>query len=220
MWDAIVIGSGFGGAVMSRRLTDAGLSVLVLERGDHHPTNMTGYLPVSPVIQIGPGIPTHRNAKGWIGFRQFENVSVVAGAGVGGGSLVYGNAFTVPPDSVWDKGWPADLNSRDLNDHYHRAGHATSSPTTMCSTFSSRPMPSDPTGWKRSGAVRCGREDCLSSIQCHWFLPTKRLHPQNSAVSTLTIGSWRSCADLRLNDSTFSISPSCPSGASWAVPNR
>ena len=177
MWDAIVIGSGFGGAVMSRRLTDAGLSVLVLERGDHHPTNMTGYLPVSPVIQIGPGIPTHRTPRAGSSFVNLRTYRSSRAQAWGEDRLVYGNAFTVPPDSVWDKGWPADLNSRDLNDHYHRAGHATSSPTTMCSTFSGRPMPSDPTGWKRSGVVRCGREDCLSSIQCHWFLPTKRLHP-------------------------------------------
>lgn len=33
-WDAVVIGSGFGGAMVARPLIDAGLSVLMLERGD------------------------------------------------------------------------------------------------------------------------------------------------------------------------------------------
>jgi cholesterol oxidase len=36
-WDAIVVGSGFGGAVVAYRLAEAGRSVLLLERGKAWP---------------------------------------------------------------------------------------------------------------------------------------------------------------------------------------
>ena len=36
-FDAVVVGSGFGGAVAACRLAEAGMSVLVLERGQPYP---------------------------------------------------------------------------------------------------------------------------------------------------------------------------------------
>ena len=45
-FDAIVVGSGFGGSVMSYRLAEAGKRVVVLERGRRFPP---GSFPRSPV---------------------------------------------------------------------------------------------------------------------------------------------------------------------------
>ena len=36
-WDAVIVGSGFGGSLAARALVDAGLRVLMLERGDWVP---------------------------------------------------------------------------------------------------------------------------------------------------------------------------------------
>jgi cholesterol oxidase len=44
-FDAVIIGSGFGGSVMADRLAEAGFSVRVLERGNAYPP---GPFPRSP----------------------------------------------------------------------------------------------------------------------------------------------------------------------------
>src|SRR5947199_9033968 len=44
-YDAVIVGSGFGGSVMAYRLAEAGLSVCLLERGKAYPP---GSFPRSP----------------------------------------------------------------------------------------------------------------------------------------------------------------------------
>ena len=96
-FDAIVVGSGFGGAVLSCRLAAEGQRVLVLERGRRwNPGNF-------PRAPEDPWLWDHRNPvarHGWFDFRVFPNMSVVQGAGVGGGSLVYANiSVDAKPDT-------------------------------------------------------------------------------------------------------------------------
>ena len=92
-YDYIVIGSGFGGSVSGLRLTEKGYRVLMLEKGR----------------ELGPAdFPkTNWNLKrwlwmpalGWRGLFQmrfFRHVTVLAGVGVGGGSLVYANTLPIP----------------------------------------------------------------------------------------------------------------------------
>jgi choline dehydrogenase-like flavoprotein len=45
MWDAVIIGSGFGGAMAAHRLISAGARVLMLERGDWVPRGEQAWLP-------------------------------------------------------------------------------------------------------------------------------------------------------------------------------
>ncbi len=45
MWDAVVIGSGFGGAMAAHRLISAGARVLMIERGDWVPRGEQAWLP-------------------------------------------------------------------------------------------------------------------------------------------------------------------------------
>jgi choline dehydrogenase-like flavoprotein len=58
-YSAIIIGSGFGGSVMASRLTEAGMSVLVLERGpwrDTLPVREAGIEQRKPLPRTGGGI--------------------------------------------------------------------------------------------------------------------------------------------------------------------
>ena len=52
-FDAVVIGSGFGGAVMTYRLAEAGLRVCLLERGRAFPPNSFPRSPRGMRVRIG-----------------------------------------------------------------------------------------------------------------------------------------------------------------------
>ncbi|MEU3828575.1 GMC family oxidoreductase [Streptomyces sp. SID161] len=98
-YDVIVVGSGFGGSVTALRLTEKGYRVGVLEAGrrftrDTLPKNswdLKNYL-WAPKL-------------GMYGIQRIHllgNVMVLAGAGVGGGSLNYANTLYVPPKPFFD----------------------------------------------------------------------------------------------------------------------
>ncbi|MDX3457847.1 GMC family oxidoreductase [Streptomyces sp. ME02-8801-2C] len=107
-YDVIVVGSGFGGSVTALRLTEKGYRVGVLEAGrrftrDTLPRNswdLKNYL-------WAPRL-------GMYGIQRIHllgNVMVLAGAGVGGGSLNYANTLYVPPKQFFD-----DPQWRDITD--------------------------------------------------------------------------------------------------------
>jgi cholesterol oxidase len=118
-YDAIVIGSGFGGSVAACRLAESGARVLVLERGRRWDRN--SYPSVTGKDWIwDPHDPVARH--GWIDLRLFEHMAVAQGAAVGGGSLIYANISAVPPASVFAAGWPAEITPDALAPHYATVG--------------------------------------------------------------------------------------------------
>ncbi|MFJ8280931.1 GMC oxidoreductase [Streptomyces griseoviridis] len=107
-YDVIVVGSGFGGSVTALRLTEKGYRVGVLEAGrrftrESLPKNswdLRNYL-WAPKL-------------GMYGIQRIHllgNVMVLAGAGVGGGSLNYANTLYEPPKPFFD-----DPQWRDITD--------------------------------------------------------------------------------------------------------
>jgi cholesterol oxidase len=115
-FDAVVIGTGFGGAVSACRLAQAGLDVAVLERGRRYPL---GSFPRNP-HDLDDGWLWSRGA-GLFDARSLDDVMIVQAAGYGGGSLVYANVQYRPPPEVFDQGWPAGY-SRDALDPYYDLG--------------------------------------------------------------------------------------------------
>ncbi len=116
-FDAIVIGSGFGGAVTACRLAEAGMSVLVLERGRRWDNRNF------PRRADDPWLWSHERPElhnGWLDLRSFPGVSVAQGAGVGGGSLIYANVSCEAPPSAFATGWPAAITYEALKPHYDR----------------------------------------------------------------------------------------------------
>ncbi|MEU5102927.1 MULTISPECIES: GMC family oxidoreductase [unclassified Streptomyces] len=119
-YDVIVVGSGFGGSVTALRLTEKGYRVGVLEAGRRFtpetlPKNswhLRDYL--------------WAPALGCYGIQRIHvlgKVMVLAGAGVGGGSLNYANTLYVPPEPFFrDPQWGAITDWRaELAPYYDQA---------------------------------------------------------------------------------------------------
>jgi cholesterol oxidase len=119
-FDYIVIGSGFGGSVSALRLSEKGYSVLVLEKGKR--------------LTARDFPKTNWDFRRWLwlpGARFFglfqmtflRHVTIMSGAGVGGGSLMYANTLPVPKRGFFKaESWAhlADWEN-ELRDFYRTA---------------------------------------------------------------------------------------------------
>ncbi|MEU1861310.1 GMC family oxidoreductase [Streptomyces gardneri] len=107
-YDVLVVGSGFGGSVTALRLTEKGYRVGVLEAGRR-------FTPASlPKNSWDLKNFLWAPALGLYGIQRIHllgNVMVLAGAGVGGGSLNYANTLYVPPKPFFD-----DPQWKDITD--------------------------------------------------------------------------------------------------------
>jgi cholesterol oxidase len=94
VFDAVVVGSGFGGAVTACRLAEHGHSVLVLERGKPYPP---GSFPRTPRQWRTAFWEPDSGLHGLFDIWSFRRLSVVCASGLGGGSLIYANVM-IPKD--------------------------------------------------------------------------------------------------------------------------
>jgi cholesterol oxidase len=117
MFDAIVIGSGFGGAIIGCRLAEKGLKVLILERGKWWTKETYPREPGDEWIW-SPKAP--EKFHGWLDLRRFKKMAVAQGAAVGGGSLIYANVSTEAPPKVFESGWPAEITYNELKPYYDK----------------------------------------------------------------------------------------------------
>ncbi|GAA3144618.1 GMC family oxidoreductase [Streptomyces rectiviolaceus] len=119
-FDVLVVGSGFGGSVAALRLTEKGYRVGVLEAGrrftrDSLPSDswdLKNYL-------WAPSLGLYGIQR----IHLLRNVMVLAGAGVGGGSLNYANTLYVPPPAFFrDKQWAGITDGQaELAPYYDQA---------------------------------------------------------------------------------------------------
>ncbi|MFF4273030.1 GMC family oxidoreductase N-terminal domain-containing protein [Streptomyces sp. NPDC001536] len=107
-YDVIVVGSGFGGSVTALRLTEKGYRVGVLEAGRRF---TPGTLPKNSWDLKNYLWAPRLGMYGLQRIHLLGNVMVLAGAGVGGGSLNYANTLYVPPKPFFE-----DPQWRDITD--------------------------------------------------------------------------------------------------------
>jgi cholesterol oxidase len=97
--DVAVVGSGFGGSVAALRLTEKGYRVLVLEAGRRFADDE--FARTSWDVRRFLWAPRLR-CFGIQRIHRLPDVTILAGAGVGGGSLVYANTLYRPDDAFYD----------------------------------------------------------------------------------------------------------------------
>ena len=120
-YDALIIGSGFGGSVAALRLSEKGYRVAVIEQGRRLSREDIEKANRSPLHLFW--VPA-LGLKGIFTQRFFQHVNVVGGVGVGGGSLVYAAVLLEPKQAFYhDPAWSGmgiDWAS-ELNPHYRTA---------------------------------------------------------------------------------------------------
>ncbi|BAZ49788.1 cholesterol oxidase [Nostoc sp. NIES-4103] len=143
--EALIIGSGFGGAVAALRLAQAGINTLVLERGRRWPitsaqdTFATYRKPdgraawLSPKTLIFDEVPIDVYT-GILDRQDEQGISVYCGAGVGGGSLVYNGITYQPPRELFYQVFPTAIDYDEMDTVYYPRVHSIIQP---------KPIPED-----------------------------------------------------------------------------
>lgn len=124
-FDAVVVGSGFGGSTTTCRLTEGGLSVCLLERGKPYPPNS---FPRAPGDFCRNFWDPSSNLFGLFEIWSFRHMEALVSSGLGGGSLIYANVL-IRKDERWfhlddpqpgePPTWPIDRAT--LDPYYDRA---------------------------------------------------------------------------------------------------
>jgi cholesterol oxidase len=163
-FDAVVVGSGFGGSVTAYRLAEAGMRVCLLERGKAYPPGAFARTPKQMAANFwNPSEGGHGLFQAWA----FTHIDSIVSAGLGGGSLIYANVL-LRKDERWfvreDAGrpgyeyWP--VTREDLDAHYDRV-EAMMRPQTY-------PLDQEP--YRRTPKTLAFRE-AAESAGFSWFLP-------------------------------------------------
>src|SRR5262245_46337041 len=124
-YDAVVVGSGYGGGVAAARLARAGKRVAVLERGQEL---LTGEFPrrfpeLREQLQVTGKRVRMGSPTGLYDVRLGEDMHILVGCGLGGGSLSNAGVALRPDARVFaDAVWPKEV-ARDglLDEGYARA---------------------------------------------------------------------------------------------------
>ena len=124
-YDAIVIGSGFGGAMIAHRLSEQGLKVAIIERGDwvsRGPENWskTGSIDLTPNYDKSVPYEVHKGGNK----KQMGVYSAVGGPSLfyGGVSFRFREEDFYPPEEIVSGSnaqWPIDYNA--LEKYYDQA---------------------------------------------------------------------------------------------------
>lgn len=163
--DAVVVGSGFGGAVAAFRLAEAGLSTVVLERGRSY---APGEFPRSPTEMARAFWDPSESLYGLFDVWRFKGFDSVVSSGLGGGSLIYANVL-LRKDEKWFvheqalpgggyEHWP--VTRADLEPHYDAVEKMIG--------VQRYPVEHEP--YSRTGKTQA-MQDAAAQLGLEWFRP-------------------------------------------------
>ncbi|MHB8186199.1 MAG: GMC oxidoreductase [Dermatophilaceae bacterium] len=130
-YDVVVVGSGFGGSVTVLRLAEKGYRVHVIESGRRFADE--DFAKTSWDLRRYLWAPRLR-CFGVQRIHRLPDVMILAGAGVGGGSLNYANTLYVPPAAFFQDPQWADIADwqAELAPHYETASRMLGVVTNPC----------------------------------------------------------------------------------------
>lgn len=123
-YEAVVVGSGYGGGVAASRLARMGYRVALLERGREM---LPGEYPDTPERAIGQSQLHGRGCSigpedGLFDLRVGADINVLIGCGLGGTSLINANvSIEADPRVFQEQAWPQDFCDSDLEEGFRRA---------------------------------------------------------------------------------------------------
>jgi len=151
-WDYVVIGSGFGGSVAALRLAQKGYRVAVVEAGQRWSAETL------PTTSWATRKYLWQPALGCYGLQRMDlldHILSVGGAGVGGGSLIYGNTLYTPLPPFFETPWIRRLGGASAwRPFYELAGKMMG--------VTDNPRLFEPDRVLRETAAEYGREDTFA----------------------------------------------------------
>lgn len=169
-FDAVVIGSGFGGAVTARRLVEAGFHVCVLERGRRYTASDYPEVPLDGQLGADMARWLWDYGQGLWDVRDLSGVYVAQSAAYGGGSHVYANVHLRAPASIFRRGWPKSIRRAVLDPYYDLVGHALSiRPMDAAATIPAGPV--EKTKRFEAAAAELGRVPFRPPLAVHFGPP-------------------------------------------------
>lgn len=133
----VVLGTGFGGAITTMRLAEAGIPVTVIERGRRWPVATPNTFPTFARFDqralwlrssgsLLPGVLPASSGTGYPGLVEFikgRGMDVACPAAVGGGSLPYHGMSVQPRGDLFSQVMPGVLDYEEFDEvFYRRAG--------------------------------------------------------------------------------------------------
>jgi cholesterol oxidase len=186
---AVVIGSGFGGSVATLRLAEAGIPTTLVERGRHwryqgensYPTLGN---PNADLVWTEPG----RLIPGTLGMIQYStgSIAIGTGAGLGGGSLVYGGVLLQPRREIFEQALP-NLSYTEMDNVYY---------PRLLSRVSGGPIPDDILNTPNYTSMRvfidnaksAGLEVVRSEVGFNWNIIREEIEGKRTPYAS--IGEW------------------------------
>ncbi len=183
--DAMVIGSGFGGAVTALRLAQNGIHTVMLERGRRwpitteqntfsslkEPDGRSAWL--SNVALMGEPKPIDP----YIGVLELtlgKGIASLSGAGFGGGSLVYAGALYQPGRALFDQTFTGSVNYDEMDSIYYPRVRNVIKPSPIPQNILGQPEYAAAKMWQSLGN-RSGLNTKLIDLGVSWDLVQKEL---------------------------------------------
>lgn len=128
----IIIGSGFGGSIAAKRLTQAGHEVTILERGKEWKpdgntqvfsdalgtNNKAAWLSLESPLPTGITINYPRKYVGILEKIKTPTVNINAAACLGGGSVTFGGIWAKPNPILFNQIFPAEISFAELETYF------------------------------------------------------------------------------------------------------